>query len=227
MNFQLFGMSRSGHHPILYWIGSHFGNVWHYNNCQFSALPGYMATPVPGVYHNNEITQIRQQPGPACAIFSFEEQLTPIPLAARHVLCLRDPYNLFASRTKKQRALDGRALIFFSDVLLWKLFAREYLRPAILSDVLKVNYNAWFSDREYRCKVATEFAPKTNDDMLNFVPHYWEGSSFDGLQYQGRAQEMAVLDRWKEFADDQEFIQKVMRDREVYELSKEIFGPII
>jgi hypothetical protein len=50
------------------------------------------------------------------------------------------------------------------------------------------------------------------------------GSSFDGIAYDGRAEEMAVLRRWHAFIGEPRFHR--LLTPEVLELSERIFGSI-
>ena len=50
------------------------------------------------------------------------------------------------------------------------------------------------------------------------------GSSFTGQQFQDRAREMKVLDRWRHFIDDPEYVAAF--DEETVELSRRIFGDV-
>jgi hypothetical protein len=45
------------------------------------------------------------------------------------------------------------------------------------------------------------------------------------MEFEGRANEMKVLERWHHFADDRDFRQ-LFYDRELLELSEKIFGGI-
>ena len=59
-------------------------------------------------------------------------------------------------------------------------------------------------------------------DIVNEIPETGAGSSFDKMDYQGKAQQMKVLKRWEEFKDDSWF--KGLFDKEIFRLSEEIFG---
>ena len=65
-----------------------------------------------------------------------------------------------------------------------------------------------------------------NDKSLNKVARWgivtW-GDSFDGMEYDGKASQMKVLERWKNFKDDP-FYLSLFNDRELVELSETIFG---
>jgi hypothetical protein len=56
------------------------------------------------------------------------------------------------------------------------------------------------------------------------VPAVGGGSSFDGMAYNGRAEEMPVLHRWHPFLGDPRFHRLLTST--VTELSDRIFGPV-
>jgi hypothetical protein len=148
------------------------------------------------------------------------------------VLILRDPFNLLASRLKwaygrfdrpsKPTLEDLRA-----SVELWKVYAREFLGlTTYLSDRLAVGYNQWFSDRAYRDAVGQRFGFVNQDLGVSQVARWGPSTSsdsFDALQYDGRAQDMKVLSRWRQFETDP-FFRELTRDVELHELSREAFG---
>ena len=52
------------------------------------------------------------------------------------------------------------------------------------------------------------------------------GSSFDIMQYDGKAQEMKVLNRWKEYTNNNvEFVNVLKMNEELRSLAVKIFGP--
>jgi hypothetical protein len=144
----------------------------------------------------------------------------------RNILILRDPFNWMASRLKIGfRDVKGPTRRTLTD--LWLEYAREFLgetkhvpQPAVF-----VNYNRWFSEKEYRRELADELGVPFLDEGLGQVATQAGGSSFDGTAFEGRAQDMKVLERWRSFADDEEFRQ-LIGHAEVFDCSDRLFGPI-
>lgn len=95
-------------------------------------------------------------------------------------------------------------------------------------DTLLVRYNDWVRDSGYRRQLAQrlglEFTDAGFNEVAKWGPVTW-GDSFDGLDYEGRAQEMKVLERWKNFVDDG-FYRRLFRDGELIELSNMVFGEV-
>jgi hypothetical protein len=148
------------------------------------------------------------------------------------VLILRDPFNMLASQLRwaygtqerpSKPTLDGVA----EAAELWKVQAREFLGlTSFLSDRISISYNHWFLDPEYRNALAEQFGFRNRDLGVDEVAKWGPSTSkdsFDGLRYDGRAQEMGVLDRWRQFTDDP-FYREVTSDPELRTLSRDIFG---
>ena len=135
------------------------------------------------------------------------------------LLVVRDPFNLFASRTKMGAALSpGIAR------KMWKQHAREALGETrrIKRELVVVRYNLWAKDDAYRAALAERLGLGAGEADIDRVAACNAGSSFDGLTYDGRAREMPVEDRWRAYADDPAF--RAIFDEEMMRLSDRLFG---
>ena len=94
-------------------------------------------------------------------------------------------------------------------------------------DAIKINFNEWVQSRTYRDNLVRLVSQGVeNPDIgLDEVPEFGKGSSFDGLVYQSRGQEMQVGDRWQAFTGDPEY-KALFEDPEIFSLSEQIFGHI-
>jgi hypothetical protein len=149
------------------------------------------------------------------------------------VLLLRDPFNLFSSRMKKEsdfrenryslKTPEGREIL----VRLWKQYAREFLGETehLSHNKVVISYNRWFSDREYRRELADHLGLEFSDATLQEVIPVGGGSSFDRSRMNQTASEMKVLERWQHYRDDSDF-QTIFRDPEIIRLSDAVFGEI-
>lgn len=149
------------------------------------------------------------------------------------LVILRDPFNCFASRLKQWwqgwmheqfPALNtpaGRE----ECVRLWKAFANEYLRKTAYRKhtPVDVNYNRWFTDRAYRQALAASLGLPFPDSGMNKVMYHGAGSSFDGLAFDGNAQNMRVLERWQQYRDNPLYLSLFRHDTELLDLASEIF----
>jgi len=157
----------------------------------------------------------------------FEDKRLPViekcPLVQRiaagvdtvqKLLIIRDPYNLTASRLQRTRrgARDTRPGRVAS---LWPTHAqaeKEWTRCV---------YNLWFTDDKYRQELADKLELPSCPPYPEHVAKAGRGSSFDGLKFDGNAASMAVLDRWRAFADDPEY-RRIVDRPELAELSESI-----
>jgi hypothetical protein len=67
--------------------------------------------------------------------------------------------------------------------------------------VILINYDEFFVSRKYRQCICASLNGEYNEKKLNEVKGTGQGSSFDGLEYNGRGQEMWTLDRYKQVAN--------------------------
>jgi hypothetical protein len=140
------------------------------------------------------------------------------------VLTLRDPYNLMASRFKWFRKAPFGV---HKEVLGWH---KDYLRQAlgkekIVADpMIYINFNKWFVDQNYRAELVELLGCDNKSTApLLMVPNNGNGSSFNGVKFNGKGDQMKVLERYKEFANNKNY-RKLFQDKEIVELTEEFFG---
>lgn len=140
------------------------------------------------------------------------------------VLVLRDAYNTFASVWHGKRRMRNRLHRFYRSQ--WKAYAREFLglTSFLPEDTVKISFNAWFADDEYRRQNAATLGLDHADRGVDEVSSDGGGSSFSGQEFQNRGRDMAVLDRWRHYIDDPEYVAAF--DEETVELSHRIFGDV-
>lgn len=139
----------------------------------------------------------------------------------RHrLLILRDPFNLFASRLRMGSELSRQVAR-----RMWKQHARVALGEGGWSrDGLRVVlYNRWAADPSYRRDLAAALGLRFTDEGASNVPDCAGGSSFDGTRFDGQAREMAVSERWRTFAADEEYWS--IFDRELVRMAGHLFEP--
>ncbi len=223
-DIQLYGIKRSGHHAVIFWILGHYENYLYYNNCI--------------AYKNNitseEVYKSKFVGAKPLILLSFEDrqynikrsnpmflgEILPKPRGHR-ILVIRDPFNNFASRFKLSREFPAIA----HETLVWKELAREYLgiTSYLGEDVIKVNYNKWFKEKSYRRLLSKHFGRFT-DKNFDFVPGIGGGSSFDRRKYDGRSGNMQVLSRWRDYINKERYYKNIFEDKELMDLSSKIFG---
>lgn len=252
LELRVFAPRRSGHHAIMHWITSNIeGRVVFLNDCRPKANPFVYARGThihDGRLNHRFLFRDREAAGRFSKKgtlidnyenFEFYDEVMALLDPGRHVwvgeserfhdvLILRDPFNLLASRLRSSRAL-GRApdQPLAKARRIWKPCAREFAgqthyatRPVFIS------YNAWFTSPEYREDLARQLglpsADKGLDRVAPYGPAAW-GGSFDGLAFDGKASQMKVLDRWREYQDDPAF-RAQFQDDDLWTLSERIFG---
>lgn len=147
------------------------------------------------------------------------------------VLILRDPFNLFASRLHygyydSKHHWGERVLTPRETARVWKQHAREFAgdRKILRQRKVCISNNAWWRRRAYRHEVAEALGLKFDDAAFARVPKVGGGSSFEQTEHDGAAHRMDVLNRWKEYEDDEIYLS--LFDAEIVELSRRIFGRV-
>jgi hypothetical protein len=142
-----------------------------------------------------------------------------------NILVLRDPFNMLASRWYKPGLVPQ--LKDDSEVLdMWEIYAEEYLGITnFLESKIPFNYNLWFSSLDYRKQLSAQFGLSFTDAGLNVVPKSTggHGSSFDKTSYDGRGNQMKVLERWKICQHEKRFGESFKERHKLANLYRKIF----
>ena len=227
-DIQFFGLRRGGHHAVINWFQLHYKKCDYFTDCflrennKVENWPGHRF-----VYHNPKGKgEVR--------FLSFEDKLREPnpPFSAysqlphtKRFLIVRDAFNCFASRLQRHRHPDypnWKQWDTRLDVSLWLTFLKEYLGETNDLGAVPINYNFWCNDATYREKLALEHIGHFTDEGRKVVAVIG-GSSFDGLNYQGKAEQMSVADRWQQFTTDSEYAP-LLENKELVELCKLHFG---
>jgi len=247
----LSGISRSGTHALCNWIGSQFsGNVQYRNDLARHGNEAYIHHPQGKRFPARWFTMPRITANPETQnadlyLYSYENSCnTRLEFhnkitsdAGVKTLLLRDPFNLLASCYKhvqegnrfwfyknctRDLFVDNETLRPFRD--LWMLHAGTIINQ---NDILPILYNRWVSDSDYRDEIATSLGVDVRTDVaMSDVHGAGGGSSFDKMDKDGRADEMRVSERWKEFANEPWFKSFFKENMELVEKSTELFGHI-
>jgi len=218
------GMRRSGIHTVTDWLMSALqGPILLLNNVRFGALhgenrcisfsEGYESATgkdehIIAIFEDKRLPLIRSAP--------LLKRLAAPGDRQKHLLVLRDPYNLAASRLRRYRT--GRHGTPPKQVAsLWPRHAKHgnEWTPCV--------YNHWFTDEAYRQQLAANLGMPSCPALPTHVARAGRGSSFDGLAYDGNAQQMQVLDRWQAYTDDAEY-RRLVSEPQLAKLSQEICG---
>lgn len=244
---RIVGMSRSGNHAIVNWILSQAAGRRCFANCAepgtnpfLSARPLADGRAVVASFAPFDVRaeQTGKHSRKDLLVYSYEDcflgtvankvfechhdKWVGPSMRRTDVLILRDPYNLFASRIR-----GGIGVVTQRTAMrIWKQHARELLgnRRYLNQRRVLIRYNQWTADRHYRRQLAKELHLPFTDAGRRQVPATGYGSSFDGLDYDGRADAMRTDERWRHFAGDPGF--EAMFDEEARALSSRMFGKV-
>ena len=153
----------------------------------------------------------------------------------KKIIIIREFKNWIASLVKhmqSSRAITKKKQQWLSDSKtqeqksLMHIYLRTYLEHAqyFLSsnDYTTILYDKWFSDEDYRKQIVSELGLEFTDMGRDKVSKHGRGSSFDGLDYNGKALEMNVLERYKTMINDDEYIEYISNNQEALDLSNQI-----
>jgi hypothetical protein len=219
--YMVFGIRRSGNHVVRSWVDSlvHGETIRIINASGPDFFSFALMEENKDIFeHDNLVMGIEEQSMEAIRstnLYGFK--------SVKKILVLRDPYNLYASRIKHYKAMD---LSPFNDKFIsmhWKSYANAFLKD---KDLIKVSYNQFVGSEAYRMKLANELGINYNYHKDLQVMNKVEGgtstgSSFSGLEYDGKAKEMKVNDRWRVYKNDVRYIS--LFDKETRNLSERIF----
>jgi len=156
--------------------------------------------------------------------FSLEIGSNDFSNIQKNLLVLRSPHNYLASLFASGLRHRDKHIENFQ--YFWKQYADETLsKTNYLGDSkLIILFDKWFQSEDYRKRIAfllgAEYTDRTSKGIEGVIR---VGSSFDGRDYHGKAQKMKVLDRWKNFKDNDLYREILLGDEDIVEKTKEIF----
>ena len=227
---------RSGHHAIIEWFSKQLRNDTHFLNDNDHAWGRPIRFPKIKdgklEYLNNEYKTDIVDIGDKDLIYNYEDRLlssfnTPefldeLKSNDANIIILRDPFNLLASRMKHW--VEKKPQLLQNGINLWVEYAEEILG---LTDVIPnrhfILYNQWFVDANYRKTIVVWFNGVHDDSCMEIVPEWGRGSTFDGLEYQNKASQMKVLERYKTI-EDKNFLKELIDNPVFNNHTRSIFG---
>lgn len=240
------GMKRSGNHALCNWLNSNNDFMFFNNIIPLAAiLRGEKEVPPPApmkrwLIHRGKwpyLNYLRSHG--RNLLFGIEDHpldlqpFSDLPADARHVLLLRDPYNLFASRIRKSALVNNHSYarepgpLFDRAVDLWKTYAREFVgqTTTLPESTTRVYFNRWVADLAYRQEIAESLGLQIDSTATGKVSDHGGGSSFDSVKYDGRADRMPVFDRVEQLNDNErELFRVIENDIEISELHAAVEG---
>ena len=235
----VFAMRRSGHHAVVHFIyrmydapKAFYNNLKPYRE-EFGTnkkdiSDGDTTGDLELFVVNYEDQLVREEIASPSGLIQDHEAHVGLALNSHYVLCLRDPFNTFSSRLNHGEGRRIREQILHDPqrtIDLWKNHAAEFVgRTKVLPNLVTANYNEWLVNEDYRRDLADRLGIPYKSKNWNQTTREGGGSTFDKRAIK-HADRMQLLERWKLSKDDPSF-RRLFEDRELVELSQEIFGEI-
>lgn len=217
-------MQKSGQHAIIRWICRQYPSALHVN----CVLREDLEKPRASNFYKNgdliwskEITPL-ESTQIDCHTLLWNVEGEPIEKYNdwNQIVVVRDPLNLFASRQKRGTTNTSYIDAYGRDIDPIKVY-KQHIEKYTSGDTVGVNFNYWFKRKEYRRDIARHLHLGFTDIGVNDVLEgkgHGGASSFDRTTYHGKAQEMDVLNRYKDVD-----VSKLM-DKELLDISRHLFG---
>ncbi len=221
-----FGLERAGHFALLNWLHSQYPETP--TSHVFEPILRKKQTARWFGKSNNDPTMLPKMISIALCPNAdpFRNAVKEIPV----ILTVRDIKCMMASRFA--RFAHNSAQCSQKHVDIWVRYAKQALgdKDYFNGNCIAVNYNKWFTTKAYRNGIVELLNEKFgwklifNDELINQVARPAGGSSFDKMDYNGRAQQMDVLKRWDQ--SEHKHLIEPMLTAEVLELNERLFGDI-
>lgn len=206
------GIQRSGIHAVANWLKNNLQAPYNYVNSIF-------VSHINDVYdyatHEVNLLILESTPLSPISFRNYKNDEYEIFL----INLLRNPINHWPSYFTNAGTKDIRC----NFVPLW-INQHNVMKMQFLN-ITSVNvlFHLWFNNKGYRNYICHQLNVNNNDCGLNAIDSSGGGSSFDGLTFNGNAQRMKVLQRWKTFQWTEESLHVLKKLRPLIEYT---FGPI-
>jgi hypothetical protein len=239
LNVVFFGIRRGGQHAVINWVAAHFDEpVWFFNDIKefnnprpilddtgATNLPEYIRNPmsIPDVWQIPKKVLFQSYEDRSIHGLNFDANARVIGESRRTIciIILRDLFNTVASR------LSHPGPIFMVTPAIrtrWMDYAKEAIGETHhLPNVVFINYNLWFKNETYRRRLERTLGLRMTDRGIENVSGV--GSSFSGKEQNGRAQTMRVEERWKNYCNDNRYVN-FFKVPQLWELHDLLFGEI-
>lgn len=243
------GMRRSGNHVVLNWTGLTNAAFFMNDILLREQVPALLGDPFatkafwhwfPRICARRQMRRMLRETGwkllARGLCVSLEDWpidrpiFTPWPRRCQHILLLRDPLNMFASRIRMSGGMHvvyggERADAYFQNsIALWKMHAREFLGETNrLPDHVGVYYDRWVVDPTYRAEIAASLRLAPDEGALNRVAVEGGGSSFEGMAPLGEGAIERRLSRHDQLeGDEKRLFARIPADSELMQLRERV-----
>ncbi len=238
--YLLHGMKRSGNHAFVLWLRPQLGAMFVNNAIHVGPIlrgSKSLSKPMPFDAWKAGREELQDWRGGnlIVGLEDHEPSVSPIlgdDVPTRTLLLLRHPEQLFSSRLRHAWHVEMPAFprennaVMQRMVAVWKMHARCFLGQGdACPGRVAVSYDAWVADRDYRAAICGALGIGFDDGAFGKVSPYGGGSSFDGMDYQGRGQQMNVLDRSSQLDERERVVlHEIFEDPELRVLSEAVRG---
>jgi len=233
-------MKRGGQHAIINWLAHQIDEeVHHYNCCVFHNENEIIPTRGDWVIEYkdgkktdflktnrkrtiNMLTMPEKQLILNFEDFSVEDVVSKLKFNDYIlIVIIRDAFNMFASSLKWVRVnKNNHGVNYYKNNHKARV---QKILGHYASKNTTINYNKWVVDKEYRDTICSWYNLQNNEKGVKEVSNIGLGSSFDGQKFDNNADKMKVLERYKEFLNDEEYL-KMVSDDTLKKETKRIFG---
>jgi len=214
---RVYSLPRSGQHAILYWLMGQFDmqNVVYLNNVGLRGKRYGTDNSKNRELLENKNAYIELYlmsfEGGDSNFYDKESVVFSSCSVMKKIIILRDPFNFLASKIKiGEKKLEEQIL--------------KYISLSETKGDYVILYNSWFSNEKYRRRILQYLnIPRKTDGSFTSVPPNGHGSSFDKRSFDGRGNEMEVLERYKHFLRHKPYLKLLKKYPELIEISKTHF----
>lgn len=218
--YNIYTMCRSGNHAIIFWLINNMDGYTHkIDGCTYW-------NPGKGLYFYNNCNHLDHffNNFYNVKICSYEDTFGFQPeggINKKAIIILRDFLNMICSRYKKYGDQLGLNWSYLQDldkiIDLWKVQAKMFNNKDMF---IGISYNSWLTDKNYRDNICKEFGLE-NKDQIDHISDIGEGSSFTGLETEKNKKN--YLRRFNDVDLPSNIIEKILSDKELIQLNKQIF----
>ena len=204
MIYEFRHLRRSGSHGVINWFMGHFKDIDAFMNIDNCGIGNgnSCATEIHGDKHTNMLYSYENvTPFDIRTYINIKKEENIYNFAnnygdkfSKKILIIRSPLNWAASHV---HARTKESSINYSEINLNQY--KEYLNAMTDDKYYTIIYDNWFQFSKYRRKVEKDLFLIESDKWLEKLSNYGGGSSFDGVDFNGKAQQMKVLERWKDY----------------------------
>ena len=221
LEYKLLAMRRSGSHALLQWIQAQAGGSGvHLNSCYAEGSPfAYCGGDSQWNGYDPEAEMSGRHAPKDWLTYNYENQLPEkvwghaledhrdahVGASARSfdLILIRSFQNWIASYLPwyygRENCPDLRLLR--SLIPTWTAHAHEAANPTVPGLVV-IYYDVWATSKDYRELLAGRLGLEFTDAGKEAIPRYGGGSSFEGYEFDGKASEMDVTNRFRNYTGD-------------------------